>query len=85
MTRGGGGVTPIYWLYVPLEKGMVFKPFILGKGLVIIENWSRTGSHIMESLSRQKIIVIYNKMLKSRTIECFYSGIGSQNLQNLLR
>ena len=36
-------------------KGMVFKPFTLGKGLVIIENWSRIGSHLMGLLSGQKL------------------------------
>ena len=51
---------------------MVFKPFnSLVLGLVIIEKYR----------------VLFNGIphlrLKSRTIEHFYSGIGSQNLQNL--
>ena len=36
-------------------KGMVFKPFTLGYGILIIENWSRIGSHLMGSLSGQKL------------------------------
>ena len=35
-----------------LVEGMVFKPFGLVEGLVIIENWSRIGSHLMESLTK---------------------------------
>ena len=35
-----------------LVEGMVFKPFGLVEGLVIIENWSRIGSHLMGSLTK---------------------------------
>ena len=42
---GGGGYAHILAIRVcAAEKGMVFKPFTLGQGLVIIENWSRIGS-----------------------------------------
>ena len=30
---------------------MIFKPFTLGEGLVIIENWSRIGCRLTGSLS----------------------------------
>ena len=61
---GGGGLLPYIgytgmccWRgygFKPfgLVEGMVFKPFGLVEGLVIIENWSRIGSHLMESLTK---------------------------------
>ena len=33
---------------------MVFKPFGLVKGLVITENWSSIGSHLMGSLTKDQ-------------------------------
>ena len=59
----GRGVLPyntVYCLYGYVRlgksrKGMVFKPFTLGYGLVNIENWSRIGSHLTRLLSRQKL------------------------------
>ena len=43
--RGGGRVTPIYWLYgyVPLER-----VWFSIQGLVIIENWSRIGFRLTD-------------------------------------
>ena len=35
-----------------LVKGMVFMPFGLVQGLVIIENWFSIGSHSMGSLTK---------------------------------
>ena len=55
---GGGGLLPYIgytgMVFKPfgLGEGMVFKPFGLVEGLVIIENWSRIGSHLMESLTK---------------------------------
>ena len=54
---------------------MIFKPFTRGQGPVILENWSRIRSRLMESLRDKNC---NNKRMKES------SGIGSQNLQNLL-
>ena len=45
--RMGGGYSHILAIRVcATVKGMVFKPFSLGSGPVIIENWSRIGSRL---------------------------------------
>ena len=45
----GGGIIHILAIRVcTAGKGMVFKPSILGQGLVIIENWSRIGSRLTD-------------------------------------
>ena len=51
--RGGGGVLPYigYIRVCAAGKGMVFKPFILIWGLVIMENWSSIGSRLTGSLT----------------------------------
>ena len=51
--RGGGGYSHIMAMRVcAAGKGIVFKPFTLGWGLVIIENWSSIGSRLTESLTK---------------------------------
>ena len=48
---GGGGVGYSHILAIwvcATGKGMVFKLFTLGYGLVIIAKWSRIGSHLMD-------------------------------------
>ena len=48
----GEGCSNILAIWVcAAGKGMVFKPFTLGQGLVIIENWSRIGCRLTGSLS----------------------------------
>ena len=51
---GGGEDTPIYWLYrvCAAGKGMVFEPFSLVQGLVIIANWSSIGSRLTGLLTK---------------------------------
>ena len=53
----GGGSSCILlaiWVYAA-GKGVVFKLFALGQGLVIIENWSRIGSHLTGSLTCKRL------------------------------
>ena len=53
---GGGGYSHILVIQVcATGKGLVFKPFTLGWGLVIVDNWSRIGSRLTGSLSGQKL------------------------------
>ena len=60
--RGEGGYSHIFAIRVcAAGKGMIFKPFSLVLGLVIIEIWSSMGSRL----------TIADKKLKSRTIEHF--------------
>ena len=51
--RGGGGNSHILAIRVRAAgKGMVFKPFSLVQGLVIIEIWSSIGSRLTGSLTK---------------------------------
>ena len=44
---GWGGYSHLLAIRVcAAGKGMVFKPFTLGLGLIIIENWFRGGSRL---------------------------------------
>ena len=46
---GGGKYSHILGMAIRVcaaGKGIVFKPFTLGKDLLIIENWSRMGSRL---------------------------------------
>ena len=50
---GGGGYSHILAIWVSAAgKGVVFKPFGLVKGLVIIENWYSMGSRLTGSLTK---------------------------------
>ena len=56
MVSPGGGYSHILAIRVCASgKGMVFKQFAMGYGLVIIENWYRIGSRLTGSLSGQKL------------------------------
>ena len=60
---GEGGYSQVLAIRVcAAGKGMVFKPFSMVLGLVIIENWSSIGSRFNG---------IVHKRLKSRTVEHF--------------
>ena len=53
LNPGGGGYSHILAIWVcAAGKGMVFKPFSLVLGLVIIENWSSIGSHLTGSFTK---------------------------------
>ena len=50
---GGGGYSHILAIWIcAAGKSMVFKPFGLVLGLVIIENWSSIGSRLTGSLKK---------------------------------
>ena len=53
LNPGGRGYSHIYAIWVcAAGKGMVFKPFSLILGLVIIKNWPSIGSHLMGSFTK---------------------------------
>ena len=50
---GGGGYSQVLAIRVcAAGKGVVFKPFSMVLGLVIIENWSSIGSHLTGSFTK---------------------------------
>ena len=84
---GGGGYSHILAIRVcTAGEGMVFKPFGLVKGMVFMPFGRGIGfsNHRKLVLYRVPFNGIAHKRLKSRTNEHFWSGRGSQNLQNLV-